>query len=179
MALEDFLNAAAFNEVELFGQFPRFQYPYRYCMFDASENALVQAFPSDRPNAWYVAVLNFVKGTLDYGMMPRLSDTVLAATRQYCFDGLRLFSSSGFFWTRHPWAGEAKQSAIAVQDYTGVPGVTQFLTEFPYCEPTELNGNSSPIGAGRAIPKLALSRPERGAGDYNPDDLHERVVSVG
>lgn len=169
MALEDLLASAGFLEEELLGQWPRFQYPNRYCVYDVSENALVQAFPADRPDSWFMAVLNYSKSTLDYGSNPRPPIGVVDVMRKYCFTGVRLWvKREGEFWTGHPWhKAAAWKDVFGIMPGTrnmedaGVPGTTQFLTVYPFCEPSLLNGNITPVGSnGLALRASILLAPK-------------------
>lgn len=173
MALEDFLRAADFYEVDLMGQWPRFEYPTWYAVFDSSEQALIQCFPSDRPNAWFCAVLNFYKNQLDFGYYPVGSAALVARYQMYCAsDGIRLWGKSdGVVFTSHPWA----KGKTWAGDDVGVPGVSQFLTDFPYCEPTSLGGNSSAIGQSqRLLITPAVVQPS----EYEEENLHVRKVNI-
>lgn len=187
MALQDFLRSAGFYEADLLGQWPRFEYPIRYCMYDASENALVQAFPADRPSAWFVAALNYSRSTLDYGANPRPPEGVLDVMNKFCFDGLRIWykSDSGFF-ASHPWCkakqwGNSYNSPLTPpdKDDVGVPGTMQFLTIYPFCEPIGLNGNSSPIGSGIiSVPKIVIAPAPKVANEYDEETLHSRKLDI-
>lgn len=143
--------AAGFTEEDLYGQWPKFSYPNRYCVYDSDERALVQAFPSDRPDSWFMAVLNFYRSNLEYGANPRPPTGVVDVMRKYCFSGVRLWvKREGEFWTAHPWhKATAWGDTYGIMPGTrnendaGVPGTTQFLTIYPFCEPSLFNSNGS------------------------------------
>lgn len=185
MALQSFLQQSGFYEADLLGQWPRFEYPTRYCMYDASENALVQAFPADRPGSWFVAALNYFRSTLEYGANPRPADGVVDVMRKFCFEGLRVWcKSSGEFFTAHPWC-KAKSWGASYgdplnqrNDDVGVPGTMQFLTIYPFCEPSSLNGNESPIGSSIIVPKLFIAPAAKVANEYDEETLHSRRIDI-
>lgn len=172
------MRANGFAQLDTFGQWASYIYPYRYCIYDSSEKALIQAWPSDRPGAWFLAVLNFYSGKLDYGVNPRPPEGIVEVANRYLTSsGVRCWvKNDRSFFTSHPWS-KTKAWGTQASDDIGVPGTMQFLTEYPFCESSGLEGNDSPIGIG-VTQRLILAPVVSIPNEYDEENMHTRKLDI-
>jgi hypothetical protein len=173
--LRQILTGCGFTRLELFGLYPALKEEGRYAVIDETENALLQLWPSDRPGGYWMAGLKNLDGktgetTLDYRNVPCGAGAIQ--------QGLRMFlgrdpewwaiASPGMF-PKHPWVKGGSWMGMPDPEDVGVPGVAQFLLEFPFAEPLKfadnivisLNGEAYKFG-----PSIVVSLKEEPAHAY-------------
>lgn len=140
---------------------------FRYAAYDLGERVLAQLWPSDRSGSYWIAILNLQRQTLDGKLYPMVGKGAMSALYQYAvtFQFGWWSKRCVAFFEAHPWFSPKNEDGPFGRtdpDDVGVPGIKQFLTEFPFCQPKA----REPIALGYgAIASAAAERYEAATED--------------